>query len=155
VVFSIEARYPDQVWEIDVQLPVRRFNSTDDIAAAVAAFHAAHLEIFGIQDTSSPVEILNWCVTAAGAIEPDGSSHPMRQSAADRSILNEKRNAYFPGCGRVLTSIYRWDELKPDEPVTGPAIIESSFTTVVVPPGTSASKTPAGSVLLTRSSDDN
>jgi N-methylhydantoinase A len=37
----------------------------------------------------------------------------------------------------------------PGETVDGPAIIESSFTTVVIDPGAKAERRPSGSLLIT------
>ena len=44
----------------------------------------------------------------------------------------------FRDTGRVDAPVYDLDALPQDQPVTGPAIIESSFTTIVVDPGSRA-----------------
>ena len=41
------------------------------------------------------------------------------------------------------------EAMTPDTPVAGPAIVESSFTTVVVDPGAAASRTTGGGLRIT------
>ena len=46
------------------------------------------------------------------------------------------RSAYWPEYGeRRDTSVYAFAGLKPGNIVTGPAIVEMEFSTIVVPPG--------------------
>src|SRR5204863_8213569 len=40
--YAVEARYPHQIWEIEVALPSDRFDDEADRKALVDAFHAAH-----------------------------------------------------------------------------------------------------------------
>ena len=54
------------------------------------------------------------------------------------------------GAGFQQTNIYRGGDLKPGHEVTGPAIIEESFTTIVVYPGWKAEVDDAGDYELTR-----
>ena len=56
--------------------------------------------------------------------------------------------AYFPGHGRVPTVVRRFEAIEVGERIAGPAIIESSFTTVVVNPGTVAERRPSGSLSV-------
>ena len=42
----------------------------------------------------------------------------------------------------------RFAAIPPDAPLAGPAIVESSFTTILVPPGTRATRLPSGSLRL-------
>jgi N-methylhydantoinase A/oxoprolinase/acetone carboxylase beta subunit len=42
------------------------------------------------------------------------------------------------GCGQIGASVYAYDDLAPNAPLTGPAIIERESTTVWLPLGTCA-----------------
>src|SRR5690606_4261961 len=66
---TVEARYADQAWEIEVGLPVRRFVDEADIAAFRAAFDAEHQRLFGFCDPASAVEIVSWRVSVSCRME--------------------------------------------------------------------------------------
>ena len=63
--FSVEARYASQVWEIDVPLRANRFNGNGDLDTMVEDFHAAHKEIFAINDPDSIVEMVSWTASVS------------------------------------------------------------------------------------------
>ena len=48
--YVVEARYPYQVWELDVALPCRRFEGQADVDALVAAFHETHERVFAVKE---------------------------------------------------------------------------------------------------------
>lgn len=146
---SVEARYPDQVWEIDVQLPVGRFADAHDVVAVTSAFHSAHQELFGISDPSSPVEIVNWCATATADLQRQID----RRVNADptepkRNVRDRSREVYFPNIGSVRAVVIQFEDMSATCAIQGPAVIQSAFTTIVVPPGFEAAKTASRSVLL-------
>ncbi len=70
--FFIEARYPDQVWEIEVPLRAARFHSDADLDALMHDFHAMHREIFAVADPQSPIEIVGWSSRAACTLRAPG-----------------------------------------------------------------------------------
>ncbi len=48
------------------------------------------------------------------------------------------REAYWPELGRrVDTGVYRFEDMQPGHRIEGPALVDSEFTTIVVPPGQS------------------
>ncbi|MEO1018367.1 MAG: hydantoinase/oxoprolinase family protein, partial [Pseudomonadota bacterium] len=77
--YFVEARYPDQVWEIEVPLRVDRFTSDSDRLNFEDDFHTAHEELFAVADQGSPVEIVNWHVQASCRLREPG----LPQLAAD------------------------------------------------------------------------
>ncbi|MBF6992516.1 hydantoinase/oxoprolinase family protein [Cupriavidus sp. IK-TO18] len=145
----IEARYPDQVWEIEVPLEVQHFAGADDIAAIERAFHQAHEELFSIRDEQAPVEIVSWCATVSGRIR--GESDPQLGGGMSQTSGSapSRRRAYFAETGYVDAAVYRFDAIAPGSQVSGPAIVESAFTTVVLPPQSEATRTAAGSLSIT------
>lgn len=144
--FWAEARYPEQVWELEVALPSDRFTGPDDVAALVEAFHRAHQDVFAIHDAASGIEIVGWSASVACRIRADEGG-TMAPTAASHAFEGT-RMAYFPGAGRVPTAVRRFEALATGECIAGPAIIESSFTTVVVNPGAVAERRPSGSLSL-------
>lgn len=143
---SVEARYPNQVWEVEVPLPVERFTGEDDVRALEEAFHAAHEELFAFADTGSPIEIVAWRARVSCRLHDavDVSiAPPPPGDAAPRT-----RPAYFSGVGEVETAIHRAGDLRTGEEIAGPALVESPVTTVVVPPGATLERLGSGSLLL-------
>jgi N-methylhydantoinase A len=145
VTFWAEARYPEQVWELEVKLPSPRFRGTRDVAALVAAFHEAHEEVFAIRDAQSGIEVVGWSVSVACRI---GGINGSLAATAAKGGDETTREAYFPEVGRVPTRVRRFEALAVGDIVAGPAIIESSFTTVVVNPGATAERRDSGSLSL-------
>ena len=146
VTFWAEARYPEQVWELEVRLPHPRFRDAADVAALIQAFHATHEEVFAIRDANSGIEIVGWSVSVACRIR--GRIGGSLAATALSGTGDGVREAFFPGVGRIPTVVRRFETIGPDEIVAGPAIIESSFTTVVVNPGATAQRRPSGSLSL-------
>ena len=144
--FWAEARYPEQVWELEVALPGTRFAGPADVAALVEAFHRAHQDVFAIHDRGSGIEVVGWGVSVACRIRGDEGG-TMAQAPASHAGEGA-RVAYFPGHGRVPTAVRRFELIAAGERIAGPAIIESSFTTVVVNPGAVAERRPSGSLSL-------
>jgi N-methylhydantoinase A len=58
------------------------------------------------------------------------------------------RGVYFSGIGKVNAAILRLEAMAPGAQFAGPAIIESSFTTIVLNPGASAERTASGSLAV-------
>ncbi len=145
-----EARYPEQVWELEVPLPATRFESTQDVLALMQAFHATHQEMFAINDPGSDIEVVGWSATVACRIRTrEGGSLVKRgDEALPQGVQQQVRQAYFPGHGFVDTAIRRFEAMQVGELLAGPAIVESSFTSVVINPGATAERRPSGSLSI-------
>jgi N-methylhydantoinase A len=134
--YFIEGHYPSQVWEIEVALEGPIFDSETGAAHLIRDFHARHREIFSFADDHDEVEIVSWRAVARSRIA--GSAAGLRLAMAPPATGERMRSMVFRDTGRVDAPVYDLDALPQDQPVTGPAIIESSFTTIVVDPGSRA-----------------
>jgi len=143
---SVEARYPNQVWEIEVPLPVERFEGEADVRALEEAFHRVHEELFAFADRTSHVEIVAWRAQVRCTLR--GSTEVTTPPPADEGAPDHVRPVYFSGHGRVDTDIRRYASLEPGAVLEGPLIVESPVTSVVVPPGASIQRLESGSLLL-------
>lgn len=133
-----EARYDQQMWEIDVDLgDCARFEDTADVARLQTRFDENHLDLFAVNQPGCPIECITWRAEArivrskpalAAAADPgeDIAAHPVAF-----------RTAYFDG-KTVETPIYRGERLRAGEHCSGPAIIEEATTTIVLIAGASA-----------------
>jgi N-methylhydantoinase A len=144
ITFSAEARYPDQIWELPVVLGASRFAKAADVEALRQGFHDIHHEVFAVSDAHSPVEIVGWRVRAECRLHD--SELAARGEIAE--MTRKSRRAWFPALGEVLTPVLDFSALAEEEPIPGPALVESPLTTVVVDPLTTAMRSPLGNLLL-------
>jgi N-methylhydantoinase A len=144
--FTAEARYPHQIWELEVPLPVARFGSAEDVEQLRDAFHAVHADVFAVADPDSPIEIIGWRARVRSRLW--ASEHPVITSGPSSPEPNAVRRAYFPGVGLVDATVLRVPEVEPGVVISGPAIFESASTTVVVDADASAVRTASGSLLI-------
>lgn len=144
--FFAEARYPEQVWEIEVPLASSRFESDADVQALVSEFHKVHEDIFAINDPESGVEVVGWTASVKCRLrESESGSLAAREF---KTSVDGTRKVYFSGHGHVDATVRRFEAMKEGEVLQGPAIIESPFTTVVVDPGATAERRASGSVSI-------
>ena len=146
VEFSVEGRYPHQVWEIELPLAVDEFGSQEDVKQLVRDFHALHEAMFAIADIRSSVEVLVWRARAHCTLVDRGSL----RAATDRneSTTPRTRGAYFTGIGSCRAQVQNFAALTVGEKIAGPAIVESNLTTVVLDPGCEARRTEHGDLLI-------
>ncbi len=144
--FFAEARYPEQVWEIEVPLASSRFENDADVQALVSEFHKVHEDIFAINDPESGVEVVGWTASVKCRLrESESGSLAAREF---KTSVDGTRKVYFSGHGHVDATVRRFEAMKEGEVLQGPAIIESPFTTVVVDPGATAERRASGSVSI-------
>jgi N-methylhydantoinase A len=143
--YFIEGHYPSQVWEIEVALEGPIFDATVGAANLIRDFHARHREIFSFADDHDEVEIVSWRAVARSRIADSRAG--LRLATAPPATGERVRSMVFRDTGRLDAPVYDLDALPQDHPVTGPAIIESSFTTIVVDPGSRAVRQPAQLVV--------
>ena len=150
--FTAEARYPSQIWEIEVPLRKNRIASDKDVIDLRDDFHATHEKIFAIADSKSEVEIVGWRANVRCRLR-DGVEWNVREAAGEVDVP-ESREAYYSDVGLVEARVLRFEDMERGAEVAGPAIIESSFTTVVVDPGASATRSASGSLVINPFSGD-
>lgn len=144
--FSVEARYARQIWEIEVPLRGSRLGGPAELERLIDDVHATHREIFAIDDPGSDVEFVMWrarvrCPLRASEVGRAVESAPARGGSS--------RPAYFEGLGRVSAAVVSLAAMPSGAPYTGPIIVESPVTTVVVDSGALARRTPRGSLVIT------
>lgn len=141
-----EARYPSQAWELEVPIADRPFVDATDVERFRADFHRVHREIFAIDDPESTVEIVGWRARVRCRIH-DRDLIPDRSRDADRPP--GARTVFMRSTGEVKVPVIPLAGLPDTEPTSGPLIIESPVTTIVVDPDATAIRTATGSVLVT------
>jgi N-methylhydantoinase A len=142
---SAEARYPHQVWELEVPLRVMRFHGSADVEQLRQDFHALHEDVFAIADPDSPVELVAWRARVRCGLE---RAEATLVDVGPPLQLDVSRRVHFPHIGTVEATVHSFGALTPGEVVEGPAIVESPVTTVVIDPGASAVRTAMGNLSI-------
>jgi N-methylhydantoinase A len=142
--FIAEARYRHQVWQLDVLLR-GELGTAAGLARLVEDFHGVHEEVYAVRDERAVVEVVNLrarvrCPLAGGVADT--------LAREDTGEIAACRRAFFAGVGEVEAAIRRLEAMDVDERIEGPAIVESSFTTIVLNPGASAVRAASGSLVI-------
>jgi N-methylhydantoinase A len=92
--WSVEARYPYQVWELEVPLTTGRFDDDADVEALVNGFHVAHERAFTVKQLGQAVECLNWKARFIGHLrtQPPERGYPRASVKPDPT---EYRSAFL------------------------------------------------------------
>jgi len=144
---SVDARYRRQSYELAV--PVARGRVDHATLAKIAEdFHHRHRVTYGHDNRTEPVQIVSLRVAAIGEIPPLAVRDVPEPAAAD--ALKSRRKLWFRQNGAVEAAIYDRRYMRSGLALTGPAVIESLESTILVPPGWAASVNDDGFVLMTR-----
>ncbi len=144
--FGVEARYASQVWEIEVPLRTGRFKGGRDLDALVQDFHSVHKEIFAINDPDSIVEMVSWTASVSCRLR-GGTAGQIKSGTLGDGVV-AKRLAYFGQHGEMETPIQTLNSIDTKKTYSGPAIIETEFTTIVIDPQASFRLTENRSVII-------
>ncbi len=140
---SAGMRFLGQSWELNVDLGPDD-NSVDRLTAA---FGEVHERRFGHRAGTS-VEIVNFRVAAVGVVDKP-ALHRLSPAAPRADARLGTRKVHFGG-SFVDTPVIQRDRLVLDETVLGPAVIEESGSTTVLPPSWKAVVLAHGELMLER-----
>ena len=146
--FSVEARYPHQVWELEVPLRVERIERPEELEQLTADFHAVHRDVFAVADEQSAIEFESWHARARCRL-----AIPVEPRALVGEAAATTRDVFLPDSGAVTASVWRLDGLPVGVAHQGPAIIESDATTILVDPGARFVRLASGTVHVTPRED--
>ncbi len=145
--YFVEGRYLHQVWEIDVPLRGDCFESSRDVDALTADFHKIHGELFAFHDPHSEIELVSWRARARCRLR-ESAVGPMERASSDVGFAHRVREVNFGDRGTLDADVVWFEAMQPNEVVTGPAIVDSPFTTVVVDPGADIRRTILGNLVV-------
>jgi N-methylhydantoinase A len=143
--FSVEARYPHQVWELEVPLRRSRIRGANDLEQLRADFHAVHRDVFAVADEDSAIEFESWHARARCRL-----TRPLDERVGEPEEMRRPhvRDIYLPRHGAVRAELWRLDEIPLERMYAGPAIVESETTTVLVDPGAAFSRRASGTLYI-------
>jgi N-methylhydantoinase A len=147
--FFVEARYPYQVWELEVPLSRSRFESEADVEELVEAFHDVHERVLAVKEPGQYAECLYWRGRATASLpKPELPLFDIGDVEAAQPA--RVRPAWFGGDAATDVPIYLGESLRAGQRFDGPAIVEEPTTTVVVHPEWSLQVTETGDYMLQR-----
>ncbi|MFM7343304.1 MAG: hydantoinase/oxoprolinase family protein [Betaproteobacteria bacterium] len=131
----LDMRYVGQEHAVTVAIALSAFKRRT-LSAVKATFDEAHRERYGRGSPQEPAEIVSLRSTVIGVLRKPvletlrgGSRKPPAHA------LRARRAVYFPAGGWLETPVYDRQQLRADNRISGPALIEEHATTTVLQPG--------------------
>jgi N-methylhydantoinase A len=131
---SADMRYGEQIYEIDVSLDGVNFDSKDLMQEISNRFHERHNELFTYSLPDQEAVLVNGRLAVIGEL-PRLPEEPQKISGTTVGQIKQ-RHIYLSGWQDV--SVFDLERLLPGATVSGPAIIESATTTIVLRKGDEA-----------------
>ncbi len=119
--FFVEARYPYQVWELEVPLAAGRFEGQADVDEMVEGFHRVHERVFAVSEPGQHIECIYWKGRATARLpKPE-----LARAGADGAQPDpaEVRPSVVRSPGRAPDAVLPGGELSAGHRLVGPAII--------------------------------
>jgi len=137
---SLDMRYGEQIFEIQVPLDGVDLGSSGLMTEVAERFHKRHEELYAYSAPGQEVVIVNARVAVVGELPV----LPAETAAASRRVTaGPARRRVWLG-DWIEVPVYRMDTLPAGHEVKGPAILESATTTVLVREGERVTVTPHG-----------
>ena len=125
---SLDMRYGEQIFEIQVPLAGLDLDGADLMDRITERFHRRHEELYTYSALDQDVVLVNARVAVVGELPTLPSEPPGEAGGA--AALPRSRRVYL---GRWIdVPVYDFETLSPGADLKGPAIFESATTTVVV-----------------------
>lgn len=140
---AVDLRYKGQAFELTVPW---RAEGVDAAALQLAAtdFHDMHRQRFSYANPDDVVELVTMRLTAVGRL-PEGEVEPPTGTVKDDGAI-KTRQVWIDGAWRELP-IWQRLALRPAQTISGPAVVEEEYTTVLIGSGWRATMDPSGHLL--------
>jgi len=133
-----DMRYGEQIFEIDVPLDGIDFAAPDVLDRIKAAFEQRHEELYTYSLPEQQPVLVNARIATVGDL-PALPQEPLAPAGDDAAPVDHRRG-YLGGWHDV--PVFAFDALSANQALSGPAIVESATTTVLLRSGDEAMATP-------------
>lgn len=140
---SLDLRYVGQAFELTVPWRGEAIDAAG-LQLAASDFHDMHRQRFSYANPEEAVELVTIRLTAIGRL-PVGEADSPAEIAEERGALKE-RQVWIDGAWHTLPVWHRL-ALRPAQTISGPAIVEEEYTTVLIGSGWTATMDPTGHLL--------
>jgi N-methylhydantoinase A len=137
---SVDMRYGEQIFEINVPLDDVDWTAADPLPQIVERFHRRHEALYTYAMRDQEAVLVNARIAAIGIL-PDLPQEP-RLPAGKPSPMRAERRIYLGGWRAA--PVFDFEGLAPAQDIAGPAIVESAMTTVLLREHDRAKVTPHG-----------
>ena len=141
---SADMRYLDQIYEVNIPLPNPSQEDSFLLAELEANFHRRYQELFSYRQQDQEVRLVTLRITVVGRLPR--LALPEVEAPTIASGVAKTRRVYLGGWQEV--PVYLIDELSPTVEISGPALLESSFTTILLEVGDNARVNKRGEIEL-------
>jgi len=138
---TADMRYIGQEYYVNVEI-----NEPFDLNEINKNFHSTYEKQYGHSTPEGPSEFINLRLIATGKITKSDSVKGIEN---DEKIKNSNRKIIFNQT-EYETNIYARDNIKSNDSFNGPAVIEESTATTVIPPNYSIIKDDFGNIIITK-----
>ncbi|HIN23099.1 MAG TPA: hypothetical protein EYM73_01790 [Dehalococcoidia bacterium] len=129
VTVSADMRYLDQIYEVNVPLPSLAQDPAACLYQWAANFHNRYQELYSYSQSEQEIRLVTLRATVVGRL-PKLDPPPLDTGNTGPPKEKSRRDIYLGGW--VEAPVYEIGDLSPGSSITGPAILESDFTTVLV-----------------------
>ncbi|MFD1861444.1 hydantoinase/oxoprolinase family protein [Planococcus chinensis] len=135
LVYGLDMRYLGQHYEVTIEIDEEDM-SNDNKAEVAGKFHAGHERLFGFSLLNSDLEIMNIRLTCKGK-QSEFKAQTIDEVGENEEVQPKNtRKVFDPVTKQLLeTDVYDGEMMKAGAALQGPAIIELTTTTIVVPTG--------------------
>ncbi len=143
--FSVEAKYEDQNWEIVVPLAPPGESGEDFLPALIDTFHREHQRLYHHHDPDAEILFLTW---RARATAPRSGPWPVQIAEPPLDLPPGGRPVKFPGKPRQTVPVVAPGQLAGKSAMTGPLIVQTPLTSIVVDDRAKAHVAASGAILI-------
>jgi N-methylhydantoinase A len=143
VSMAMGMRYLGENYEIEVPVTFTEV-SDESMAALFDRFHDRHEELYGFANADEVIEVISFKVTALQT----RASPSLAELPEVDTEPKAAREVYFEETGVVETDVYNRDDLGANATADGPAIVEDTDATTVVPPSATLETDTYGNMLI-------
>jgi N-methylhydantoinase A len=146
---ALDLRYKGQASELVVAWP-EAAASEDALARAIADFHRSHEQRFSYANPAAPVELVALRLTATGILAGLSSRAPPGSPQTASSAIDAR--PVLVGREWVDLPVHRRERVASE--ISGPALIEEEYTTVLLTSGWQCRPGPMGTLIARRTSGE-
>ncbi|MFP4051349.1 MAG: hydantoinase/oxoprolinase family protein [Thermoplasmata archaeon] len=151
---SVDMRYIGQEHTLNIELPSNKL-SQETLEKTTEKFDEEHERQYKHSAPEEPKEIVSIRVTTLGLVEsPELPETELGDKNPPKEAIKSSRDVYFDDVGFVETKVFERSNLQSGNEIEGPAIIEETTSTTVIPPKYKADITRHGHIHIPMRGDN-
>ena len=132
-----------------ISISVDNVQNSFDTPKIASHFELAYKEEYGYNLEGAPLELVNVVLTGVGVLSKPAFRSVDKGTEDSRDAQVDERKVYFTNEeGFITCPVYARSELKENNKITGPALIDQYGTVTVLPPGWTATAHRFGHLIL-------